>query len=487
MVIFAYPDTLFNMSVEAVGAYVSDFMRHLITDPRYARGPDGKFHHYEEPCNRLEEYINRHVPPYFAEEVTIKVIRHVNTTYEERMINADFKSACEEIAPFILKSVVHRLVNRLDLIRNEDHPTLLDYYKTRNCDLIYQSLSLLHDLKELRLGKTKNRDNVALEVEGFRDTLKDFSCESVLMSDLETLATKCKQIRCLDIRGAVGYPFKVCGYISKFSHLEKLDISQLSHVSDVDLQVVVCCLAGILSLGEESEEEFESVPSCIEGVSVDSGVGSRPTPANREEVLKFFGCKNPTASHISLIAYFRNLTSLVLHDVQALSLRPLKDLKLLKNFTLIKSNFFCVHDFLKAAGSQLKCLNIRHVANVDMKCISRTCSSLECLHLCFPTWNNLSLSFPPFLRVFSLQLFLYERSEVGIILRRFMNLRKLSTGNNLDADSLLFDPIMERNNLVHLEELYLGHDRVITFSGGTAKNHQFCSDGRVRVQHLQMS
>jgi hypothetical protein len=66
------------------------------------------------------------VPPYFAEAFTIKVIRHVNIAYEKLTANADFKSTCEEIAPFILKSVVHRLVKRLDLIRNE-HPTLLDY------------------------------------------------------------------------------------------------------------------------------------------------------------------------------------------------------------------------------------------------------------------------------------------------------------------------------------------------------------------------
>lgn len=315
---------------------------------------------------------------------------------------------------------------------------------------------MLRDLREVRLGTTKNRDNVALEVEGFRDTLEDFSCENILMSHLKTLVTKCKQIRCLDIRGAFGHPFRICGYNSKFNHLEKL-----WHVSG-DLHVLVCCLAGILSLGEESEKEFQNAPSCNEGVSVDSGVKPRPvpiTPASREEVLQFFGCKNPRDSHVSVIAHFPNLTSLVLHDVQTLSLKQLKDLKLLKNFTLVKSNFFCAQDLFKAAGGRLKCLNIRHVAGVDLKCISRTCRSLECLHLYFPTWGINSRSYPPFLRVVSLELFLYKSSEVANILSRFSYLTKFSMGNISDEESSLFLPLMQRDYLEHLQELYWRHLR----------------------------
>ena len=47
MEFFAYPYTLFNMSIEAVGVYVLDLMKRLITDLRYSRGPDGECRHYQ--------------------------------------------------------------------------------------------------------------------------------------------------------------------------------------------------------------------------------------------------------------------------------------------------------------------------------------------------------------------------------------------------------------------------------------------------------
>jgi hypothetical protein len=484
MVLFAYPDTLFNMSVEAVGVYLSDFMRRLITDPTYRRGPDGKYHHHQEPCIRLQEYINSYVPPCFAEEFTHKVMRYVNITYEDLTMNTNLKTACEEIAPFILKSAIHTSVKRLDFIRNEEHPTLLEYYKIRNCNLIYRTLPLLRDLKELRLGNVTKRDNLPLEVEGFKDTLEDFSCENVLMRDLETLANKCKQIRCLDINGDVRPQLMLYSYVSKFTRLEKLDLSHLCCVSQLDLQLVVYWLAGILCFKEDPNEAFQNLPTSIEGASKE--FIPAPTRACPAEPLKFFGCRDPRENHISAIARFSNLTSLVLHNVQALPLKPLQNLKLLVKFTLIQSSFYCVQDFLQSVGSQLRCLNIRSVASVDLTFISHNCSNIECLHLYLPVWKHNSLPFPHFPRVFALELFLYRRSEAEDILSRFLNLKKLSTVNNFNNDLLLFDFLMERKCLTHLEELYWGCDTVITFRRRTATKHQFRPDGKVIVQHLQM-
>ena len=69
----AYGETLFNKCVEAMGVYVSDLMKRLITDPRYRRGPDGNFHHYNVPCNHLQVYVSWYVPPLFAGDITSTV------------------------------------------------------------------------------------------------------------------------------------------------------------------------------------------------------------------------------------------------------------------------------------------------------------------------------------------------------------------------------------------------------------------------------
>jgi hypothetical protein len=65
---FAYPYTLFSLSFEAVGLYVSDLMKRLITDPRYKRGPDANCHHYH-----VEVYVSWYVPLFFAGDITSSV------------------------------------------------------------------------------------------------------------------------------------------------------------------------------------------------------------------------------------------------------------------------------------------------------------------------------------------------------------------------------------------------------------------------------
>jgi hypothetical protein len=97
------PDSLFNMSLEVLGQYVSDFMKRMIETPSEPRGDDGKYHHYQEPCSRLEDMLQR-VPPNRGRDITHFFISHVNQTYIELMSKERFMDACEEIAPLILKS-----------------------------------------------------------------------------------------------------------------------------------------------------------------------------------------------------------------------------------------------------------------------------------------------------------------------------------------------------------------------------------------------
>ena len=501
MVIFAYPDTLFSMSVEALGDYLSHFMKCLITDTIYQRGPDGKYHHYQEPCSRLADYITRHVPPFYASEVTQRLIRFVVIRYLI-LIHGPFRSACEEIAPSVLKAVIHPSVKRLDFIRDSSHPTLLDCYKETELELIYRTLPLLKDLKTVKLGKSVRIINVPLEVQGFRNTLEEFSCREFWERDLAVLAHKCKHITRLDIGVPIDYLSRAFCYISSFQHLEELNLSRMRNLPENELQRILLWLAGVLPSDEERSEETKDSLARSAGSSQDSGntstaESSRTFPARCPGLLTSFGCSNTIDPHINLISQFYNLTSLVLSNVSRVrTLAPLRHLQMLKNFTLIRTAFIFAQEVLKSIGNQLICLNLIDVWNTDFSFISHNCRALECLHLYFsysyklilpPNYLNPeshSLPLPDFPHVVALQLYLTEDLARHYVLSRFRNLEKLSlvaTGN----DVLLLESLMQRRMMTRLEELYWGCDTVILFSGSTVTKTVFHLSGQVTVQHIR--
>jgi len=501
MVIFAYPDTLFNMSVEALGDYLSYFMKCLITDTIYQRGPDGKYHHYQEPCSRLADYISRHVPPFYASEVTQRLIRFVVIRYVI-LINGAFRSACEEIAPYVLKAVIHPSVKRLVFIRDSSHPTLLDYYKEVESELIYRTLPLLKDLITVRLGKSFRIINVPLEVEGFRNTLEEFSCREFWERDLAVLAHKCKLVTRLDIGVSIDYLSKAFCYISRFKYLEELNLSRMRNLPENELQRILLWLAGVLPADEESPEKTEDILAHSASSSQDSGKASAaessPTfPARCPGLVKSFGCSNAIDPHVNLISQFYNLTSLVLSNVSRVrTLAPLSHLKMLKNFTLIRTAFVFAQEVLKSIGNQLICLKLIDVWNTDFSFISHHCCSLECLHLHFsysyklilpPNYLNPqshSLPFPDFPHVVALQLYLTEDLARNYVLSRFRNLKKLSLVST-GGDVLLLESLVQRRMMTRLEELYWGYDTVILFSGSTATKTVFHLGGQVTVQHIR--
>jgi hypothetical protein len=493
MVIYAYPDTLFNLSVVAVGVYVTDFMKRLINDPTERRGPDGKYHHHQETCSRLQENVTYYVPPKFASDVTQRLMRHVSLCYNE-LINGTFKIACEEIAPHFLKAVIHPSVKCLDFICDSSHPKMLDYYKKMEYDLLFRTLPLLRDLKALRLGTMFRIATVPLEVEGFRNYLEEFSCRNFRTRDLATVADKCKYIKRLDIGGSISYSSTIFCCVSRFKYLEELNVSRLRFVSGSELHRILLWLTGSIPPDDESSEKDSSQ----QGGNSSGAEVSRIFSARSVGLLKSFGCLNATEEHIDLISQFYNLTSLVLaHTVSAgTTLAPLGNLKHLKNFTLIKCAFCDVEEVLKTIGNQLICLRLVDVSNTDLSFISHNCLSLECLHLFFsfsdllllpgdtPHSDSGSGQILGFPHVVSLQLFLTNASGRRSVLKRFPNLKKLYF-EFIGNDVLLLDSLIQRKMLTRLEELYWGSDTVIHFSDGVATKTVFHFNGEVTVQHIR--
>jgi hypothetical protein len=237
MLYLVYPDTLYNMAVQTLGNYVSKVMKRMIENPSEPTGADGKYHHYQGPCSRLEDMVTR-VPTDRAREVTLVLIGHVNKVYTELVAKPDTRDACEEIAPLVLKSVIHPCVKSLDCIRYSDHRELLDYYKIQNCDLIYKTLPFLRGLKELKLGVANRTEDMRLEVEGFKETLETFSSRSCRDSDLEILAKNCKQLKRLDI-SCSDISDKVMLNILQFELLEELNLCNVRNLSNTALLFIL--------------------------------------------------------------------------------------------------------------------------------------------------------------------------------------------------------------------------------------------------------
>jgi hypothetical protein len=480
MMILACPDKLVNLAVEALCVYVSDFMVRIITEPASPREHGGTYQHYQETCRRLEQYINEFVPEDIAMEVTIKLMRRVNMTYTKLMHNRDFKRACAEMAPLVLKSVVHSSLTSLECLPDVSHPSLLDYYIVPNCDLIYKALPLFRGLQAVKLGRANRTDDVPLDVQGFKDTLEEFSSRSFVEADLETLANNCSHIKCLDIDGYFNVNNENYRHVLSFPHLLELNLCEIRFMSERDLIFITNSLGGLISISLDSGGKISSYP-------------------NRSKVIRALGC-NFSMIHRSVprIEKFTNLTSLALTNVLTKPSSQLGKLRHLQKFALNNSRFSLIEDMLLQIGNQLICLDLINVAGTDFRFIGVNCRSLECLHLCFSVGQYLTLPIQrdvdksrdlpqrDFANVVRLKLYVEDRRDVEYILTRIRNLKTLLMGYTFNDDESFLESIMQRTGLTDLEELHWGSSIVVKFSGGVTTINEFYPDGRVSVHHTRI-
>jgi hypothetical protein len=75
------------------------------TDSEYGRSPDGKYHHYQEPCSHLKQYIVGRRPRGVARNLTQRLMNRFSICYTNLINDGRLKSAREEIGPSILKAV----------------------------------------------------------------------------------------------------------------------------------------------------------------------------------------------------------------------------------------------------------------------------------------------------------------------------------------------------------------------------------------------
>jgi hypothetical protein len=227
---------------------------------------------------------------------------------------------------------------------------------------------------------------------------------------------------------------------------------------------------------------------CQSNTPIFIALTSARTGKFRLQRLKIFSCNNHLNAHITTIAQFLNLPSLGFSSVVNNKLTPLRNLKHLGNLVLKTFKFNCATELLTFISNQPNCLNIVDVSGTDCNFISVNCQPLSCLRLCFEEVGELCLSCEyhqavqvtlpvPNLPSFgSLQLFLSDSHATDYNVTGCKHLRILNIKSRFPDIRIFVYGIIERKNLIHLEEV-LWKDVVVMCSQKECCMFKFHSDG----------
>jgi hypothetical protein len=437
---FKYPDRLSNLAVEAFGRYVSRLLLRLV---RYLVRTDVTEQNYvHKVCGDLQEVILKAVPPLLANDVTIKLMRHLDRRYWFLKCVTNY-SCLEDVASKILCAIIHPDVMRLECSDVISHLMPIDYYKPAASSFIYLALPMLKDLKVLKLGRASKTLDCEYRLTYISEHLEQFSSCDCSDKDVELLSKSCKRLMSLDLTLSVHVSDASLPFLTKFQYLEKLNVNGTS-ISQNGLTELLTALA-------KTEVKGYGDPVC------------------RSLLLKSFGCDNPLNAHIDLlVANFQNLTSLCLCHVQEnISVIGLRHLAHLRNFALINTILDIILEVLEVIGLQLKCLYITLPVVSDLKYICDYCPSLHCLHVFF-YWRRCfrpeaTPALPVFHSVQCLDLDYFEPCRTGYILSRFVNVRRLNMRNC--GSRSLYESLLCRKELKHLQQLFWGSQTFVEFSG----------------------
>lgn len=484
MLVLSNPESLYDMAAEMLASYVRYFTRWTIMLCNQ---------NYQEPCRLLQEPLIHCLPCDRARDISVALVRQVAQCYSDLKNNTLYRNACAERAPLVLKSVLHPSVKRLECIRDTSHPSILEYYKVTNCDLLYKALSLLRGLKDVSLGPANRTDDMSLDVQGFRDTLEKFASRSCRDSDLEMLANNCKRLRYFDISHSSDISDAIVEHILRFEHMDELNLCEVSFLSEEALGRILKGFCDVrLCLCADIQKHRESLRRCGKDMAKDIGAYSVSISSPRSQRLKIFGCAHPRKQRIDIIAQFSNLTSISLSQANY-PLTPLRDLEYLISFKLSNSRFMFVSELLIAIRNRLKCLNIVDVFCTDYDFLRANCVSLICLHLCFKTRSDLILlpdycevspPLPDFPKVEFLQLYIRELLAAKYILFGFKRLRRFNLQIEVPDYRIYLEHILDRGDKIYLGEVFW-KNVVIKFYPNMFSIITFHSDGTKTVHNVE--
>jgi hypothetical protein len=344
-------------------------------------------------------------------------------------------------------------VSRLECFEDSSHPSAIDIYKLKECNIIYTSLPHLRNLRFLRLGWADKDYKLRMNIKDVTEDLEEFSSRVCWDDELEALSKRCRGLKILDVGHSVDVLRGNLGPILKFKHLEELIMYHgVLHTRQENLSKALTQLSRRTTLNKE-------------------GIWTRCAV-----LLTKFGCDRPEDCDIRLLAHrFPNLISLTLCSVYGVSLSPLRGLKHLRTFALKCSSFDLVSGLLQSIGDQLRCLDMADVHDLDLEFVGRHCSSLRCFHLGYCRSLSFQISYcsnfqdiakafslPEFPSVHYLQLELESEVFTEYIMSRYINVRRLYIKKHSQF-RLLFETVLQRKHLQHIEWLFWGSHTVVQF------------------------
>jgi hypothetical protein len=422
------PDQLSDLAMDAFVQYVAWLPLHLVTLSRHTKIEDFK-KNVQETCSRLAVMIQYAVPPVLARELTIKILRALNDTFLE-MKAATNSKRLHRIMPEVAIAVIHPSVTSLECFEEKLHLTVIDYYKLRNCDLIFDVLHKMKNLKVLSL--VRGRKN-GLNDDDITGTLERVSFHGCNDCDLEVLSRCCRDLKSLDISESLHVTNRSVDSILRFQRLEEL----IMHSTSITRRGQRKMLRRFAEMSASGNDQ--ACPS---------------------QFLKRFAFQNPRDTHIWLLTdTFHNLTSLSVTRIGNCNLTILKGLKHLSELTLKYGDFSRVKDLLAAVGRQLVSLHLELIEDLDFTFVVHTCISVRCLGLRLNTEFPLPVSSSEYLnRRTALEYPSVECLHIGLkgkhssesALSCFVNLKKLYL--NFSMNSQFFGKVLMREELKYLEQ-----------------------------------
>jgi hypothetical protein len=205
MELFYCPDLLKDLAIEAVGKLVSDMFSQLVKTAVHTDRSLMKRNYVKDACGQFHELFMSVVPSTLANEVTIKLLRYVDRTYQN-LFMTDVDCDLEFIGSEIFCAIIHPCVMQLDFKEYSSHPGMLDRYKIKTPPFICFSLHKLRNLKVLNLGCPCKNINGDWNLSYVPKSLKRFSSLVCSDKDIELLSKSCKGLESLD--------FMMSAYIS---------------------------------------------------------------------------------------------------------------------------------------------------------------------------------------------------------------------------------------------------------------------------------
>ncbi|XP_069678181.1 uncharacterized protein [Periplaneta americana] len=422
------PHSLGYLALDAFGKYLSDLMVQLVTFPQHHEIEDFKNKYILHTTMRLAEMIQMTIPHSLSNEVTKKLLKSIDTTYED-MIPSVYEAWLDKIVPRIVDAVLHPSVTRIEYYQDQLHQSKSDCYNYRICRIIIQCCQKLLNLKVLRLQK-KIFDIPYSFGASFQisDTLEEFSSDSCTDALLKSLSTNCKRLKVLNVQDSDVTDAGV-EHIIQFKYLESVNIEN-TRITETGLSVIL-------------EKLWKIEITADNEISVSS----------HKLAITCFGCSCMESFHINLILNnCTNISSLTIAPLYEIDLSPLKNLKELTKLMVRYTRFDYVRELLEATGGQLEFLGLDHV-DVDLDCIAQCCSSLTCLHLELEHYDpeypkDLQLPEFPSVQCLSIQTC---PDETEHLIFQFPNLTHLYVMNGRNS---LFQKLIERDKLKKLEYIF---------------------------------